>query len=84
MKSICVALALTIAAALGAENITVYFSPNGGCTDAVVGQLNRARASVLVQAYSFTPTPIAETLVAPKRHGIPQARCGCQAAAHSL
>src|SRR4051812_13066129 len=31
----------------------VYFSPKGGCTEAVVTELSRAKKSVLVQAYSF-------------------------------
>ncbi|HMC28159.1 MAG TPA: phospholipase D family protein [Verrucomicrobiae bacterium] len=47
----------------------VYFSPNGGCTDAVVAALNRATNSVLVQAYSFTSAPIAKAVVdAQRRH----------------
>jgi hypothetical protein len=37
-----------------AEKIQVYFSPDGGCTEAVVKNLNSARTSICVQAYSFT------------------------------
>jgi hypothetical protein len=32
----------------------VYFSPRGGCTEAVVEALIKARSEVFVQAYSFT------------------------------
>ena len=43
--------------------IQVYFSPKGGCTEAVVKELNAAKTSVLVQAYNFTSTPIAKALL---------------------
>jgi hypothetical protein len=46
-----------------ARNWQVYFSPHGGCTEAVVAALGRARSTVLVQAYSFTSAPIAKALV---------------------
>ncbi|MBF0518905.1 MAG: phospholipase D family protein [Nitrospirae bacterium] len=48
----------------------VYFSPNGGCTDAIVNEINNAKAEILVQAYSFTSKPIAEALVKAKKSGI--------------
>jgi hypothetical protein len=32
----------------------VYFSPHGGCTDAIVRELDRAQNTLLVQAYTFT------------------------------
>lgn len=50
--------------------IQVYFSPGGGCTEAVVEALNRATESVLVQAYSFTSAPIAKALVDAHRRGL--------------
>jgi phosphatidylserine/phosphatidylglycerophosphate/cardiolipin synthase-like enzyme len=40
----------------------IYFSPDGGCTAAVVAALGSARRTVLVQAYSFTSAPIAGAL----------------------
>jgi phosphatidylserine/phosphatidylglycerophosphate/cardiolipin synthase-like enzyme len=48
----------------------VYFSPQGGATDAIVQSLNKARCSVFVQAYSFTSTPIAKALVRAHQHGV--------------
>jgi phosphatidylserine/phosphatidylglycerophosphate/cardiolipin synthase-like enzyme len=50
--------------------IEVHFSPHGGCTEAVVREIDAARSSILVQAYSFTSAPIAEALVAAKRRGV--------------
>jgi phosphatidylserine/phosphatidylglycerophosphate/cardiolipin synthase-like enzyme len=47
----------------------VYFSPHGGCTEAVVIELDKAESSVLVQAYSFTSAPIAKALVAAHERG---------------
>jgi hypothetical protein len=38
--------------------IEVYFSPKGGCTDAVVKQISIAKSTIHVQAYSFTLVPI--------------------------
>jgi phosphatidylserine/phosphatidylglycerophosphate/cardiolipin synthase-like enzyme len=48
----------------------VYFSPHGGCTQAVVEALEDARNSVLVQAYSFTSKPIARALVGAAKRGV--------------
>jgi phosphatidylserine/phosphatidylglycerophosphate/cardiolipin synthase-like enzyme len=45
------------------QGVQVYFSPNGGATDAAVNALEHATNSVLVQAYSFTSAPIAKALV---------------------
>lgn len=50
--------------------IQVYFSPQGGCTEAVVSALAHATNSVLVQAYSFTSAPIAKALVDAHRRGV--------------
>ena len=53
----------------GEGNWNVFFSPHGGCTDAAVQELGRAKSTVLVQAYSFTSAPIAKALVdAHRRH----------------
>ena len=53
-----------------APKIEVFFSPRGGCTDAVVRELGKARKTVLMQAYSFTSAPIAKALVEAKRRGV--------------
>lgn len=50
--------------------IEVHFSPHGGCTEAVVNEIDTAKASILVQAYSFTSAPIAKALVEARRRGL--------------
>ena len=50
--------------------ITVYFSPRGGCTDAITAELGHATNNVLVQAYSFTSAPIAKALVEAHKRGV--------------
>ena len=49
---------------------SVYFSPHGGCTEAVVKELGQAKTSVLVQAYSFTSAPIAKALLNAHKRGV--------------
>src|SRR5712671_6727561 len=51
-------------------DVRVYFSPDGGCTDAIVKELTLAKRTVFVQAYSFTSKQIAEALVAAKKRGV--------------
>ena len=50
--------------------IEVYFSPKGGCTEAVIRELSAAKKTVRVQAYSFTSAPIAKALVDAHKRGI--------------
>jgi phosphatidylserine/phosphatidylglycerophosphate/cardiolipin synthase-like enzyme len=52
------------------EGLAVYFSPHGGCTEAVVDALAKAKQTVLVQAYSFTSAPIAKALVEAHKRGV--------------
>jgi phosphatidylserine/phosphatidylglycerophosphate/cardiolipin synthase-like enzyme len=48
----------------------VYFSPDGGCTEAIVKEIINAKSEILVQAYSFTSTPIAKALVDAHKRGV--------------
>ena len=48
----------------------VYFSPHGGCTEAVVAALDHATNSVSVQAYSFTSARIAKAVVDAHRRNV--------------
>jgi hypothetical protein len=43
--------------------VKVYFSPRGGCTEAIVDEIDHAKSEIYVQAYSFTSAPIAKALV---------------------
>jgi len=51
-------------------SMEVFFSPKGGCTEAVVAEIDRATTSILVQAYSFTSAPIAKALVDAHERGV--------------
>ena len=62
-------------AAEGIPNIAgvearVYFSPNGGCTDAIVHEIENAKTDIHVQAYSFTSKPIQVALRNAKGRGL--------------
>ena len=50
--------------------IEVHFSPKGGCTEAVVKEINAAQSTILVQAYLFTSAPIAKALVDAHKRGV--------------
>lgn len=51
-------------------NAQVFFSPRGGCTEAIVSEIAKAKTEILVQAFSFTSKPIAEALHKAKKAGI--------------
>ena len=48
----------------------VYFSPNGGCTDAIVREINGAQKTVDVMMYSFTSRPIVRAMEKAKERGV--------------
>ena len=48
----------------------VHFSPNGDCTATIIRELNKARGSILIQAYSFTSAPIAKALLSAHKRGV--------------
>lgn len=48
----------------------VYFSPHGGCTDAIIKRLDEAKTTILVQAYYFTSAPIAKALLNAHKRGV--------------
>ncbi len=50
--------------------IQVAFSPQSGITDMIVQELNSAKRSIEVQAYSFTSDIIAKALVNAYRRGV--------------
>jgi phosphatidylserine/phosphatidylglycerophosphate/cardiolipin synthase-like enzyme len=50
--------------------VKVLFSPGGGCTKAIVEEINNAKTEILVQAYRFTSHPIAEALVEAHKRGV--------------
>jgi phosphatidylserine/phosphatidylglycerophosphate/cardiolipin synthase-like enzyme len=48
----------------------VCFSPKGGCTEAIISQIDKAKSEILVQAYSFTSAPIAKALLNAHKRGV--------------
>lgn len=52
------------------DGISVYFSPSGGCTEAIVETIGKAKQTILVQAYSFTSAPIAKALTDAHARGV--------------
>jgi phosphatidylserine/phosphatidylglycerophosphate/cardiolipin synthase-like enzyme len=51
-------------------SVAVYFSPKGGCAEAVAREIQAARREILVLAYSFSSKPIAEALIEAKKRGV--------------
>lgn len=79
LSSLLVLIVLSIALSSGSAGCirfaspvraTVYFSPDGGATEALVQEINAAQRHILVQAYSFTSAPIAHALVAAHKRGV--------------
>jgi phosphatidylserine/phosphatidylglycerophosphate/cardiolipin synthase-like enzyme len=52
------------------NDIEVFFSPKGGCTDAIIKELANAKTGIRIQAYSFTSAPIAKAVVDANKNGI--------------
>lgn len=50
--------------------VRVFFSPNGGCTDAIIDTINKSKSEILVQAYIFTSEPIAKALLGAHKRGV--------------
>lgn len=48
----------------------IYFSPKGGCTEAIINQIDNAKSEILVQAYSFTSAQIAKALINAHKRGV--------------
>jgi len=72
MKALILTVLLFTAAHLGAQTTRIdpFFSPNGGCTQAIVDTVGAARSTVLVEAYSFTSHKITSALIEAKRRGV--------------
>ena len=65
-----IAIITTSVSAFNVDVANVCFSPNGGCTEAIVNQIDNAKSEILVQAYSFISTPIAKALVNAHKIGV--------------
>lgn len=56
--------------AFNVDVANVCFSPYGGCTRVIVEQIDNAKSEILIQAYSFTSTPIAKAIVNAHKRGV--------------
>ena len=71
MKRMLVTLAvLVLSVSAFAGEIEVYFSPRGGCQDAIIQEIDAATEYVKVQAYSFTNADIAKALLNAHKRGV--------------
>lgn len=52
------------------RDIAVYFSPNGGCLDAVANAIASARKSIHVQAFILSTTRVSRPLIEAHRRGV--------------
>lgn len=50
--------------------VHVYFSPNGGCSEAIIDTISKSKSEILVQAYIFTSEPIARALLGAHKRGV--------------
>lgn len=54
----------------GQTSAHVYFSPQGGCTDAILKSISTAKHEILIQAYSFRSPIIAQALIDAGKRGV--------------
>ena len=50
--------------------VEVYFSPKGGCADAIERRIDSAKKEILVAVYTFTSSQLAWALVRAKKRGV--------------
>jgi len=70
MRKLAFALFLFLLPFIASAEIKVFFSPNGGCTDAIVEQISQAQKTIDIMMYSLTSRPIAQELVKAKERGV--------------
>lgn len=68
--AILLTVSSTCCAMPSAGTVEPYFSPDGGCEQAIVREIDHARSEILIQAYSFTNVPIAKALLAANKRGV--------------
>jgi len=68
--ALCVACTVQFGSAVQSAELRTCFTPGEDCTSLIVQQINNAKSSVLVQAYSFTSEPIIAALSHAKQRGV--------------
>lgn len=51
-------------------SVAVFFSPKGGCTKAIVSEIDGAEHEIQFQAYSFTSKPIRDAFIRALERGV--------------
>lgn len=54
----------------GAQNIEVYFSPNGGCQQAVIAEIRKATQTIDIAMYYLSSRDIAQALVQASQNNV--------------
>src|SRR5687767_1015977 len=79
MRKYCMVVALIVLVAAAAKmpppaaeeaGIAVYFSPEGGCLDAVAGVIHNSKKTLDVQAYLLTTKELLEPIKAAHERGV--------------
>jgi len=55
---------------LNSTPVQILFSPDDNCTDAIVNEINKAKANIYVQAFSFTSEDTATALINAHKKGV--------------
>lgn len=63
MIFLCFTLMATRIRAAEPTSMSVFFSPNGGCAQAVISEIDHAKHHIEILAYAFTSQPIARALL---------------------
>lgn len=58
----------------GSCSVNVFFSPNGGCTERIVSEIDASRSEIRVQAFAFNSEKIADALIRASERGV-EVRC---------
>lgn len=53
-----------------AAQMELRFSPDGGCTSAIIQEIQKAKHKILLLSYSFTSDPIAMALIVAEQRGV--------------
>jgi len=61
---------LVLSATLQAGEVRVFFSPRGGCEEAILEQINHAKSYIHVAMYAFTSRYLSRALVDAKEKGV--------------
>lgn len=61
-----IAISLIVSSSVFAVPAKVYFSPNGGCQDAIISEISKAQKTIDIAMYYLTSREIAQELVKAK------------------